>query len=260
MKHNIITFTEEEARWIHQSHDDTLVVWITLANRKVFRVLVDNGSSINILYAATFDKMNIGREKLKQIHTPLIGFGGECLIHLGSIDLLVTIREPPHQATKMAGFLVMEHHSVYNFILDRLALNLFRATASTYHLMIKFPTETGTRILRADQEESRKCYVTALKGKMDKRECLQVTLDPRDERNKQRGSPVKKLDTIQVRYNDQSKTVRVGSSLPPKIRKRLEDFLISQSDVFAWSHEDMSAIDPKVIVHRLNVDPSHKAV
>ena len=31
-------------------------------------------------------------------------------------------------------------------------------------------------------------------------------------------------------------------------------------DVFAWSHEDMSGIDPRVITHRLNVCPSSKLV
>ena len=30
--------------------------------------------------------------------------------------------------------------------------------------------------------------------------------------------------------------------------------------MFAWSHEDIPGIDPEVIVHQLNVDPSHKPV
>ena len=116
---------------------------------------------------------------MKQIRTPLIDFGGECLIPLGSIDLPVTIGEPPHQTTKMVGFLIVEHPSVYNVILGRPTLNLFRAMTSAYHLMVKFPTEIETGILRADKNESRKCYATALKGKIDKQECFQVTLDPR---------------------------------------------------------------------------------
>lgn len=93
------------------------------------------------MYAAEFDKLEIGREKLKLIRIPLIGFGGECLIFLGSIELLVTMREPPHQVIKMANFLVVEHLSVYNVILGRPALNMFRVVTLTYHLIIKFPTE-----------------------------------------------------------------------------------------------------------------------
>ena len=38
------------------------------------------------------------------------------------------------------------------------------------------------------------------------------------------------------------------------------DFLKEHRDVFAWSHEDMPGIDPSVIVHRLNVDPTYKPI
>ena len=38
------------------------------------------------------------------------------------------------------------------------------------------------------------------------------------------------------------------------------DFLKEHMDVFAWSHEDMLGINPLVIVHRLNVDTTHKPI
>ena len=38
------------------------------------------------------------------------------------------------------------------------------------------------------------------------------------------------------------------------------DFLKEHRDVFAWSHEDMPDIDPSVIIHRFNVDPTHKPI
>ena len=76
---------------------------------KVYRVMINNRSSVDILYAAAFGKMEIRREKLKPIRTPLIGFRGECLIPLGSIELPVIMEEPPHQVTKMVNFLVVEH-------------------------------------------------------------------------------------------------------------------------------------------------------
>jgi BMFP domain-containing protein YqiC len=37
-------------------------------------------------------------------------------------------------------------------------------------------------------------------------------------------------------------------------------FLRSNSDVFAWNHEDMPGIDPSVIVHRLNVNPGSRPI
>ena len=40
----------------------------------------------------------------------------------------------------------------------------------------------------------------------------------------------------------------------------LIDFLKSNFDCFAWSHADMSGIDPEIIMHKLQVDPLHQPV
>lgn len=45
-----------------------------------------------------------------------------------------------------------------------------------------------------------------------------------------------------------------------KQRKSLIKFLRENADIFGWSHEDMSIIDPSVIVHRLNVDRDFKSM
>lgn len=54
---------------------------------------MNNESSAYILQVAAFEKMNIRREKLRPIYTPLIGFSRECLIPLGSINLPTTIKK-----------------------------------------------------------------------------------------------------------------------------------------------------------------------
>jgi hypothetical protein len=60
--------------------------------------------------------------------------------------------------------------------------------------------------------------------------------------------------------DDSNKKVRVGSQLPGEFKARLVAFLLDNSDVFVWSHEDMSGMDPSIIVHKLNVDPNHRLV
>ena len=50
----IIGFIEEDARRLHHPHDDALVVSIWVGDYNTHRVLVDKGSSANILYYPAF--------------------------------------------------------------------------------------------------------------------------------------------------------------------------------------------------------------
>ena len=47
-------FTEKDARRLHHLHDDVLMVSIWVEEYNTYRVLVDNGSSANILYNLAF--------------------------------------------------------------------------------------------------------------------------------------------------------------------------------------------------------------
>ena len=50
----MISFTEKDAWWVHHLHDDALVINLTIADFNTQRVLVDNGSSADILYYLVF--------------------------------------------------------------------------------------------------------------------------------------------------------------------------------------------------------------
>ncbi|XP_030963649.1 uncharacterized protein LOC115984783 [Quercus lobata] len=49
-----ITFTDEDTKRIHHPHDDALVISLLIADYTTRRVLVDNGSSADILYYPAF--------------------------------------------------------------------------------------------------------------------------------------------------------------------------------------------------------------
>ena len=86
-----IEFSEEDARRLHHPHDDALVVSIRIEDYNMHRVLVDNGSSTDILYYLAFQQMGIGREQLIPINAPLVGFGGTRVLPLGAITLSVVV-------------------------------------------------------------------------------------------------------------------------------------------------------------------------
>ena len=72
--------------------------------------------------------------------------------------------------------------------------------------------------------------------------------------------PTEVLKDISLDENNPERYTRVGADLEEKIKKDLVRFLKKNINVFAWSHEDMSGIDPSVITHRLNVSPFFKPV
>ena len=50
----IIGFSEDDARRLHHPHDNALVISIRIGDYNVHWMLVDNGSSADILYYPTF--------------------------------------------------------------------------------------------------------------------------------------------------------------------------------------------------------------
>ncbi|XP_058078584.1 uncharacterized protein LOC131226893 [Magnolia sinica] len=122
-----VAFTEENARGIHHPHDDALVITVTIANHRVFRVLVDTGSSADVLFLQAFDKIGAERSALRPVRTPLIGFSSRQILPEGTIQLPLTTGDAPNQVTIMIDFLIVDQSLVYNVILGRPSLSLLRA-------------------------------------------------------------------------------------------------------------------------------------
>ena len=57
-----IIFTDEDARQLHHPHDDAIVSTLTIVNYTTRRVLINNGSSADILYYLVFQQMRIDKE------------------------------------------------------------------------------------------------------------------------------------------------------------------------------------------------------
>ena len=138
-----ITFSDSDLEGCQHPHVDPLVIRAVVANKTVHRVLVDNESSVDIIFASAFDKMGIGREKMEPVSTHLRGFSGEKGLPLGSIQLVLTLGDPSCQAMMTTKFLVVDALSAYNMLLGRPFLNAIKAIPSAYHMMIKFPIVSG---------------------------------------------------------------------------------------------------------------------
>ncbi|XP_048613422.1 uncharacterized protein LOC125587248 [Brassica napus] len=162
-----ISFTAKEQEKVLAPHHDALVVSLTVANCLVRRILVDNGSSSNIIFQTAYQDLGLDESALTRKTTPLVGFNvevgfsGEVKQTAGEVVLPV-YAEGINMSTK---FLLVDYQSSYNMILGRPWIHDMGAVPSTLHQMVKFPTPWGIKAVRGDQENSRSCYQTTLKGK-----------------------------------------------------------------------------------------------
>ena len=92
-----ITFTKDEAQGLIHPHKDAVVVSLKIAGQKVHRVLINNGSSVNVLFISTLDHLNLVGHTVTIVHTPLYGFSKKSVHTEGELNLLVKLRDAPCQ-------------------------------------------------------------------------------------------------------------------------------------------------------------------
>ena len=182
-----------------------------------------------------------------------MGFGGTRVYPLGAITLRVMVEDYPQQITNDVTFLVVDCSSAYNAILGHPTLNSWKAVTSTYHLMIKFPTEYEVGEVRGDQMAAHECYIAILEMNDH-----QQTMCIKEQRKI--AESVEELEEVTLDDLRPERTTRMDTLASQPIRQALTTFLRENQDLFAWSHEDMPGIDPSIIVHRLNVSPSSSPV
>ena len=113
---------------------------MTVTKYDIKSVLVDNESSVDVLFYDIFLKINLTRQ-LRQISTLLIRFSENLVAAEGEITLPIMVGQKLRQSIVQLTFLVVRVSSIYNAILGRPNLNALKVIISTYHLFMHFLTK-----------------------------------------------------------------------------------------------------------------------
>lgn len=84
-----IVFTEDKARGLWHPHIDDIMVDLDITRRKVYRILIDNMSFVDILFKSTLKRMNLIGEKIEPTNSSLSRFTRNSVLSKGILSLPV---------------------------------------------------------------------------------------------------------------------------------------------------------------------------
>ena len=102
-------FSDEDKAGTIQPHDDALVVTLKIEGYDVRRVLVDQGSAVEIMYPDLQNGLNLKPEDLTTCESPLVSFEGKTVIPKGQIKLPV---QTDSEVVEVV-FIVVDSYSLY---------------------------------------------------------------------------------------------------------------------------------------------------
>jgi hypothetical protein len=121
-----------------------LVVDPVIANTRLTKVLMDGGSSLNIIYARTLDLLGVERTHLQ----PSVGgfhgvVPGKQVEPIGQVDLPICFGTPSNFRKETLTFEVVGFRGTYHAILGRPCYARFMAVPNYTYLKLKMPGPNG---------------------------------------------------------------------------------------------------------------------
>jgi hypothetical protein len=128
-----------------------LVVCPIVKDVKLNQVLVDGGSSLNLLFLETFDQMGLSRSLLCTSWAPFHGIVPSAVVMpVSKISLPITFGTQENLRTETIQFKVTDFETAYNTFLGQPALTMFMAIPYYAYLVLKMPGLCGVISIRGD--------------------------------------------------------------------------------------------------------------
>lgn len=118
-----ITFTNDDFKGVDYRQDDLMVISVDIDKLTIMKMLVDQGSSVDILYWKTFKAMRIPEAEMVPYDDHVVGFASEKVGTKGYIELYTTFGEGKNNKTIRIRYLVIDANTSYNILLKRPSIN-----------------------------------------------------------------------------------------------------------------------------------------
>jgi len=178
------------------------------------KTLMDQGSSVDILYWKIFKEMRKPEAKMVSYDVHVVSFAGERVSTKGYIELYTTFGEVKSRKTIKIWYLVIDGNTSYNILLGRPSINRLREIISTPHLEMKFPSPSGDILtVHVDQKLAREYYAERLRV-----ESMQNNRSPKHKSSRKQNSPRREAPPTPMEH-----TIALLDLDPRMTKDRLED-------------------------------------
>ena len=232
-----LNWSEAPITWNRDDHPDrvphpgkyALVVDPIVANFKLTKVLMDGGSSLNILYEDTLKRMNLTESQLDYSKVTFHGIvPGRQAKSKGSIKLEVTFGTEANYRTEYVRFEVVPFKSAYHAIFGRPAFAKFMARPCYIYSKLKMPGPNGTITVNGNFKKAKECErgnaafaeavlhaeeLAMLRKETDASKLPAKVQTAEPKQSFKASDDTKKVDLVK---GDSSKQVTIGSGLDDK--------------------------------------------
>ena len=153
-----LSFSDEDKIKTIQPHGDALVVTLRIGGYDVKRVMVDQGSCVEVMYPNLYKGLNLKLEDLTAYDSPLAGFDGKFVASKGQIRLPVQVGS---ELVKV-DFIVVDAYSPYTAIVARPWLHTLGAVSSTLYQKVKYLSRDRVEELVGNQTMAKQCLMSAI--------------------------------------------------------------------------------------------------
>jgi hypothetical protein len=203
-----------------------LAVDPVIGNARLTKVLMDGGSSLNIIYAETLGLLEIDLSIIRAGAAPFHGIvPGKRVLPLGQLDLLVCFGTPSNFRKETLTFEVVGFRGTYHAVLGRPCYTKFMAVPNYTYLKLKMPGPNGVITVGSTYRHTYECdmecveYAEAIaesEALIADLECLSKEV-PDAKRHADNFEPAEAVKSVPLDpSNNADKKVRIGSDLDPK--------------------------------------------
>jgi hypothetical protein len=203
-----------------------LVVDPVIGNARLTKVLMDGGSSLNIIYAETLGLLGVDLSMIQAGAAPFHGIvPGKRVLPLGQLDLPACFGTPSNFRKETLTFEVVGFRGTYHAMLGRPCYAKFMVVPNYTYLKLEMPGPKGAITIGSTYRHAYECDMECMEytEAIAESEALIADLDclskeaPDAKRHAGNFEPAEAVKSVSLDpSNDADKKVRIGFKLDPK--------------------------------------------